>query len=184
MEQWVKDNLSSYIADGVLNYYYTNEPIIFNMSMAKNLAHRLGTGEFLCNLDADNFLTDDFMEWSINEINKNRNIVTQGNSRGGGGRCLVNRNDFYAVGGYSENIETQSGDHQDFVKKLQLIGRNAILVPNNLMRWIDNTDEERYQNFVYTDKDTKNLYLDNTLGTIQQLPSKKVIKNFKEEKNI
>jgi len=147
MENWVKQNLDPYIKSGKLVYYHTTKPRHFNMSKAKNMAHRLATGEILCNLDADNFLTKEFMDWAYAEISKDNHVITQGSSHGGGGRVLVNKGDFYAVGGYNETIKNQLGDHADFVIRVKKLGRKDLVVPNEIMAWIDNTKEERYRNF-------------------------------------
>jgi len=55
--QWVKNKMMKDIESGILNYYQmTNpKPRYFNVPHAKNIAHKLGTGDILCNLDADNF---------------------------------------------------------------------------------------------------------------------------------
>ena len=56
LDEWAQKNLSKLIENGTVKYFLTKDPAHFHMAKAKNLAHRLATGQILVNLDADNYL--------------------------------------------------------------------------------------------------------------------------------
>jgi glycosyltransferase involved in cell wall biosynthesis len=49
----------------------------FRMAHAKNMAHRLATGDVLCNLDADNTTAPGFAAWLNSEFSKNPDIFVR-----------------------------------------------------------------------------------------------------------
>jgi len=61
-DEWVKTHLWEYISSGQLTYFHERKTDFFQMSMAKNLAHRLSTGAILANLDADSSLPSEVAE--------------------------------------------------------------------------------------------------------------------------
>jgi len=142
MDEWVKENLNEYINSGVLKYFHTTEPKYMNMSKSRNISHNLADGEILCNLDADNILTDEFMEWVLVLED---NVITEGSNRGGGGRVVISKENFLKLGGYDESIKTQQGEHFDLVKRAEKIGIKRVVVPNKLLKYLCNSDEERYK---------------------------------------
>ena len=55
---WVWDNFAAEIRCGRLIYFSVENDVSWNCSKAKNLAHRIAQGDYLFNLDADNFITE------------------------------------------------------------------------------------------------------------------------------
>jgi len=54
--EWVWHNFQSPIDAGLLQFFQLEKRPPWNCARAKNLAHRLASGRYLFNLDADNFI--------------------------------------------------------------------------------------------------------------------------------
>src|SRR5688572_15135597 len=52
---WLHETYPDLIHSGRLKYFRTTEPKYFHMAHSKHVAHRLATGDIVCNVDADNF---------------------------------------------------------------------------------------------------------------------------------
>jgi predicted glycosyltransferase involved in capsule biosynthesis len=101
--QWARDNLLPYIESGQLNYFYENTAKHFHMSKAKNLAHRMATGDRLMNLDADNFLNLDTVNTLLSAFCEHNKKIACGKQYICG-LLIVKQADFYAVNGYDESF--------------------------------------------------------------------------------
>jgi len=144
MDNWVKKHLKKYINSGYLTYYHDKESKGFNMSVSKNLSHKFGIGDILVNLDADNFLTKEYIDWVVKQFEKNSNIVTEGIGHGAGGRVAVWRRDYNSVGGYDESLDSPlyGTDHRDFCNRLKvLFNRDIVVTPKELCPFIEQTEE-------------------------------------------
>lgn len=103
---WVKSDLMRYIEDGVLSYYRTEEPKYYQLAHSKNLAFKLGSGDIVMNVDADNYLPENFAE----KLNKIANHVDErpvfvGSTHKIRGMLGFYKDDFINIlGGYSEDI--------------------------------------------------------------------------------
>lgn len=104
MEQWVFDNLQEHIDSGLVKYFRTVEPEFWDMSHSKNVSHRLGQGQILCNLDADNYIGEGFIESVIGLIYDDKTKFVRKRGNGKGGRIALHREHFYEVGGYDEKF--------------------------------------------------------------------------------
>lgn len=152
MEQWVRTELRDYIRTGKLIYKVKQNLPIFNMAKSKNLSHSYATGDYICNLDADNILTTEFLEWMDKLIDTQPPFITHGSSHGAGGRVIVKRQDFITMGGYNENYELY-GDHQELIRLSIDFGLIPIMVPEEIAPSIDNiiTEREKFSRLSYTD---------------------------------
>ena len=68
LEQWIKDNFQEEIKSGLVRYAKLDGATDFKMAHAKNMVHRLATGDVLCNVDADNFLASGTPEYLIENL--------------------------------------------------------------------------------------------------------------------
>jgi glycosyltransferase involved in cell wall biosynthesis len=161
MEQWVRTELRDYIRTGKLIYEVKQNLPIFNMAKSKNLSHSYATGDYICNLDADNILTTEFLEWMDELIATQPPFITHGSSHGAGGRVIVKRTDFINMGGYNENYELL-GDHHELVRLGVDHGLKPILVPDKLAPALDNTisDRGKYSRLSYEETE-RNIYPNN-----------------------
>jgi len=145
IDSWIRGkDFQQFLLSKKLLYYYTDEPSFWRGSHAVNVAHRLGDGDVLCNLDADNFLTKEYLDWLFELFSNNRNIVTEGVGHGGGGRVAVFKEDFNKVGGYTEGFFVVGGYfHRDFIGRVCMLGRTRIENPEWLIGYINQPNEER-----------------------------------------
>lgn len=146
-----RDGLGDYIQrehganldSGLLVYYRNPEPQRFRMAHAKNQAHRLGMledADILVNLDADNWIGEDFPAYVANKfeaalIDKEAIFLgTRANHRGPGhlvkvktppgcfGRIGVTKEAFRHAGGYDEVFAGWSPDDKDFAARVARLG--------------------------------------------------------------
>lgn len=109
IDEWVRDNFSHEINQGFLKYYSLTGQKYFVATHAKNIAHKLGSGDILCNVDADCHLLPGFYE-NLTSIFSDRDVIAvsetvdrDGNA-GSCGKIAVRREHFYNVNGYDESI--------------------------------------------------------------------------------
>jgi len=159
LDDWVLENLMEHIKSGLVKYYHTKGPRYFVASHAKNIAHRLATGDILVNIDADCFIEEGFCELLVELFERNFRILitSPGNDKNGiagsFGKIAVLRDDFYGVGGYDENIYMGWGCEDENFRYRVCNGRH--LCPHELEdKWnrvIDHSNEMRGENFQLAD---------------------------------
>jgi hypothetical protein len=106
------DNLNRYIQSSKLCLeFIENKKLIYaevldvktyHCSKAKNIAHRLGNGNFLVNLDADNFNFE--INDKIQKYKDKKCLIYFGNGGDTCGRIAIEKNGFYGIGGYDESF--------------------------------------------------------------------------------
>lgn len=74
MGAWVESFCHEYIARGILSYYKYQEATSFHRTHSRNMAFKLACGEYLCNLDADNYLGNDFAGYILNIFEKKQKV--------------------------------------------------------------------------------------------------------------
>src|SRR6185369_12427359 len=94
----------------------------FYYSHAKNAAHRMASGDVLCNLDADNIMAPGYARWLgeafTDSFKTGKDIIARplrensGNTqvRGSGGRIAISRENFYKLRGYEEAFDAWGGE--------------------------------------------------------------------------
>lgn len=142
---WVSKNFRRYLDNGMLKYYRTTKPQYFHRSHAKNVAHKLSKGEIVCNLDADNFLSVEFLEAVIRIFKENDKTLIFGDSQCRG-RIGLKREYFFELGGYNEDFKSWGVEDCDFLLRASL---HLKLMPLNLKDFcwaIDHDYMERVKN--------------------------------------
>ena len=121
LEQWVQQNMQSYIDVGILNYYKTMDSEYYLRSHSRNMAFRLASGEILCNLDADNFLGEGFAVEMIKEFAQQSTIfyTSDFSSADAFGRVCVLQKDFLAIHGYNEAFAGYGYEDNDLFARLK-----------------------------------------------------------------
>jgi glycosyltransferase involved in cell wall biosynthesis len=102
-EKWVRENFPQ------VKLIRTSKPKYWVASHAKNLAHKLATGDILCNLDCDILMPVGFSDYLRDTLSSGDCIVSAGERDDAGnygcaGLVSVLRRHFYSVNGYDENI--------------------------------------------------------------------------------
>lgn len=148
--EWIRAQFSDEIASGRLRYARSEQPY-FRMAHAKNLSHRVATGDVLCNVDADNFVVPGFAGWLQEQFADNpRSFVSsipldawQQVRRKLGrdasqslqasadivGRMAIGREDFLAMGGYRERYSGWGGEDLDYALRARDRGMQVVTLP-------------------------------------------------------
>lgn len=159
LENWISKNFKKEIAEGKIRYAQIRNKPHFHMAHAKNLAHRLATGDILCNLDADNVVAPEYTSWLNDRFNENSNIIvrafwdnvvkrflTSGSlfQSGLGGRIAITRDHFMQLRGYDETIAGWGGEDENLQRRALEAGLTLVSVPNRLRgTFIDHDDASR-----------------------------------------
>lgn len=120
LSDWVWANFKDYIDNQKLVFFEVKNLIGWSSPRAKNLAHRLSNGQYLFNLDADNFIT----AVDINLIRKSHKMNLpshqwSGNWQDGSfGRIGVPRELFFKLGGYDETFLPMGGQDLDLLNRI------------------------------------------------------------------
>ena len=61
LEDWIKNEMMSYVLDGSLVYYKALNQKNFNPNHSRNMSFRLANGEIITNVDADNYTNVGFL---------------------------------------------------------------------------------------------------------------------------
>ncbi|WMJ75341.1 glycosyltransferase family A protein [Cytophagaceae bacterium ABcell3] len=153
MEEWVKNELGTYLDSGKVKFFRTEEPEFFNRSHSRNMAVNLCSGELICNVDADNFTGQGFASFLNAEFNKDSNIVVNSNFHGeympykdAFGRFGAWRSDFHKVGGYDESMTSYGYEDIDLYERLVMMGRKEVKIKNfDFLRSISHGNEDRLE---------------------------------------
>ena len=127
-----------------------NQPF-FRHSLAKNIAHKRGIGDVLINLDIDNILCTEFIDFIIETFTKNINSVTDGNvpnNNGSYGRICISKDNFYKLGGYREDFDGSYGEEDpDLVKRaVKFLHCEHLTAPAKSLFVLDHSNEMRVEN--------------------------------------
>jgi len=150
LHEWIQD-----LNSDNLKYFYTGEPQYFFAAHAKNVAHKLASGDILCNLDADNFLVPGYTEFLYESFSKDRNIIIPSSptdpdgNNGTCGKIAVTKEAFYSVNGYDESQNEGWGwDDTNFQYRARM-HNNLTIVPCvvTFNKAISHSNEERVVNY-------------------------------------
>jgi hypothetical protein len=158
LKDWVFSNLKKYIDSGTLVYYRTERPTHFHVSRAKNMSHRLASGDILCNLDADNFTGQNFAFY-LNKIFSKRSsifVASTGVVSGTFGRIAFLRDDFFRIGGYDETYDGWGFEDNDILARGEWAGLEAKLLPAPFLKAIAHGDEYREKKTAWPMKKSAN----------------------------
>jgi len=165
IKQWLLDNYRTEIESGRIRYARTEQEH-FKMAHAKNMAHRLATGDVLCNLDADNVTGEGFAEWLKEKFVENPHIVVRQTQEGDrlrkakgticestGGRLAIGRENFLRLHGYDEHKHNgYTGDDNDLVRRARNFGLKHVDPGDYLGIALQHDDAERLAHLSEADK--------------------------------
>lgn len=154
---WIKSNFQREIDSGRLVYARTEAPY-FKMAHAKNMAHRLANGDVLCNLDADNFIANDFSTYLRGHFEKHPDTIlgaglltrafkNTAKLDGISGRMAYMRKAFGQLDGYDEAFKGWGGEDINFKLRGRDLGLAYKAIPNAMLgSVITHSNEERMDN--------------------------------------
>lgn len=150
---WVEENLSQHLESGRVKFYQTKEPKYWVASHAKNIAHKMATGDILVNLDCDILIPPGFAEYVESAFSQGRRIVmafesedSNGN-HGCAGLIAATKEDFYSVNGYDESIHLGWGyDDMNYQFRVRMKNDLYLFTPPRLCLCIPHGNEVRTAN--------------------------------------
>lgn len=161
LHEWMTTDpeMKAHIESGLVRYGKTTDPEFFHMSHAKNMAHRMATGDVLCNLDADNFLGNKFAELLHQNFSENMDIVINPSVRvskllgkeeqGFFGRVVISKDNFMTLGGYDETFSGWGGEDTDFLQRAKGLGLDHLRIDSmKYLGVIKHSNEDRVGNMV------------------------------------
>jgi glycosyltransferase involved in cell wall biosynthesis len=127
LQNWVLSDFAQELNEGYLKYYYTGEMKNWHASVAKNTSHYYAGGDFLVNLDCDNFTGRNGGYFVYEKLKRYgpKLLMHQFNGAWMGGtygRIGVSRKYFEAIGGYNESFEPMGYQDLDLLCRLHEFG--------------------------------------------------------------
>jgi hypothetical protein len=125
-----KDGLHEYMMNKLpsfpQNIVYAKETAtrFWHVSVAKNMAHRIGSGDVLVNLDCDNFIgnTLDLIRGPLSNGTKAIHLWSGISRDGTCGRIAIVKSEFFSLGGYDESFFPIGHDDLDLLKRARKSG--------------------------------------------------------------
>ena len=119
----------------------------WHCSVAKNIAHKISSGDVLMNLDCDNWIADAIRAIKT-ELTATRDVLHLSSGLGDGtfGRIIVRRSLFFQFGGYDENLHPMGYQDSDLLERLKTAGAVIKVVTCATGITVQNTKEESILN--------------------------------------
>lgn len=151
IETWAKDNLKNFIEEGLVSFYQTKEPKFWVAAHAKNIAHKMASGDILINLDSDVYIPENFCDYIKSCFSKNIILSFDSkdmdNNDGCAGMIGARKEHFYSVNGYDENIYLGWGfDDLNYQFRCRMKNDLELLVCPKIIKCISHDNEIRNKN--------------------------------------
>lgn len=149
LQEWIETQMASYIESGVLKFYRTEEPHHFKRSHSRNMAFRLGEGDVLCNVDADNFIGPGFASYinDVFSIYTGVYVTPSYRVRDIIGRLALLKSDFLNLKGYNEEMDGYGFEDIEFYNRLNNNQRKPVQFNDKIFtRAIYHSNDERLSN--------------------------------------
>lgn len=153
LEEWVKNNLSEHIVSERVKFYQTKEPRYWVAAHAKNIAHKMATGDILINLDCDILIPPGFAEYVRDLFSYEKKVVMafESEDMDGNNGCAgivgAAKEYFYSVNGYDENINLGWGyDDMNYQFRVRMHNELELFTCPKICRCIPHGNEVRTAN--------------------------------------
>ncbi len=182
LDNWARKNLKPYIDRGIVNYYRTDIPEIFHASKAKNLAHKVATGEIVVNLDGDNYTGKDFafyVNYKMSQLGDKALLqFKKAPYWGTEGRIAIAKQYFMELGGYDEDLAAIGHEDHDFMDRAKAYGMVYENIQiENFLHYLSNTTKEKAVNCTTDNTDFYVLESLNRKTSMQNIEEGKLIAN-------
>ena len=166
LADWITTDagLRPYLDAGILRFARSDGHPHFRHSHAKNMAHTLASGDFLCNVDADNYTGRGFADYLRSVFRRRPNSVVATNRfdrrlnaetyKGSMGRLAMSAEIFAALGGYDESARFRgwSGEDTDLLIRAFRMRHRLVMIRNRrFLKVVPHSDLERIRNTDYVD---------------------------------
>ena len=153
LKDLISQQFHSDIEAGILKYYRTASPVYFHMSHAKNVSHKLGSGRFVFNLDADNFISTELVETLLSAF-QDDNVLAHGSTkRGAMGRIGLSKRRFLEIGGYDEDFIGWGRADKEFLHRALATHKLQEVDVSCFDNYIEHSDELRVHKYGLCDLD-------------------------------
>lgn len=157
---WIQTDpvLAPYREAGILRFARSAGWRHFRHSHAKNMAHALARGDYLCNVDADNFVGSGFADHLREVFGQRPQAIVATNRldvslneppyKGCMGRVALSAENFARLGGYDEGEDFRgwSGEDSDLlIRAVKHRMRPVFLRDRRFLRVVQHTDLERVE---------------------------------------
>lgn len=126
-----------------LKIYKFTKDIPFYMTLSKNLSHSNARGDYIFNLDIDNYIGDSYQQ--VLDLPPRHILVTdvliKRLSNGSGGRLAYPRKAFFEIGGYDLELDSIAYDDINIYERLTRLGFKPVF-EQNVKEPILNTPQE------------------------------------------
>lgn len=158
LAEWITSDpeLHPYLEAGILRFARSEGHTRFRHSHAKNMAHALATGDFVCNVDADNFVGLGFVAYlravfrhrpnAVVATNRLDSRLNLGVHKGSMGRIALSKANFDLLGGYDESARFKgwSGEDTDLLlRALRMFMRPTFIRERRFLRVVQHSDLDR-----------------------------------------
>lgn len=155
LADWIHENCQEEINSGRLKYVRYAPAEHFMVRHAKNIAHRMASGDVLCNLDADNTVVPNFSRWLVDKFTEQPHAVIApfavtiaGRLHNKilakifpdtaipndiWGRVAISKQDFLRLGGYEETFHAWGGEDTDLVARAREANMPVIKMPKAMV---------------------------------------------------
>jgi len=128
------------------------ESMRFELARARNLGAARVRSPWICFIDADTRVADDFCE-RISPLLDAGGFYNAGfRSLETFGTCVCAKADFERIGGYDEVLQGWGNEDQDFYARLLLAGVRYGTIPSNVLHAISHADGERVAHYGMKDR--------------------------------
>jgi len=169
LDSWARENLKEWVASGKVQYYRTEEPRYFKNNHAKNVVHKLATGDIVCNIDADNFTGKGMAEFLVKTFKEKPQRVVIGDDllqSDATGRIALLKEYFMRLGGYEEDFNGWGFEDRDLCGRAVMCGFEKVFIRDrSLLGSIAHSTEEsvkymapEFQNPAMTSQRNRNIY--------------------------
>ncbi len=119
LRDWVRTNFGRDLGAGRLRLYSEGTAPRYFSCHAKNISKLLGLAPVVINLDADNYLTHDYLQTiRAHDFNSVPLVYANNGSGGHKGRVAFLTSLFWRMGGYDEQLDKGYGDDEvDLIKR-------------------------------------------------------------------
>lgn len=158
------DGLYDWISNmwGICYGRVENRPT-FHHANAKNIAHKMSEAQYILNVDADNFITYEYLSKLLDLIDQDYDMISHKNEHyktgesfvqveslvGSAGRICVKNKLFYQLGGYNEDMTGWGNEDSDLIYRFEASGFKTTSMPVEYLSYnpsvIHHTDEERVE---------------------------------------
>ena len=151
----------------------------WHLSVAKNAAHKLASGDLLVSLDCDNYISD-----AIDVLHEHfvpgTHALHMWSGVGGDGTCgriAVDRAAFHELGGYDEAFLPVAHQDMDLLKRARAKGMKVLHIPITGAFPIKNSKEETIRYCSVEGRDWQSLFLENRSRSDANIANNRLVAN-------